>query len=198
VQAGKGQPATLRVRSPKGGAERIVNVVPVTDPKSGRWIMGLYLGSIDYPKPLSQLHYFSGTIFRTLRAFGREKERGEAAKSIGGPVMILSGMHSQVSLHPMQALWFTALININLAIINLLPIIILDGGHIMVALYEWILGRPPRKSIITLMANVMVVLLISMMVILSFRDVRLLDRIYSDHTPPSTPTPVTVEATPAP
>ncbi len=202
VQAGRGQTAELLVRAPQGGAERLLSVTPLQDPESGRWLMGIFLGygeRIDHPEPITQMRYFSGTIIRTFRAFGRPKERVEAAKSIGGPVMILSGMHSQVRFHPMQALWFTALININLAIINLMPLIILDGGHIMVALYEWIVGRPPHKALITAMANVMVVFLIGMMVFLSFRDVRLLEKIHGGQDEPAAPSaPAAVEATPTP
>lgn len=191
VQANGGTPVELEVLTPGAQAPRTITLTPRRDEKEGRWLVGVYLGygeRIEHPRPLTQMRYFSGTIFRTLKAFARTKERGEAAKSIGGPVMILSGMHAQVSFDFMQAVWFTALINVNLAIINLLPLIILDGGHIMVALYEWILGRPPRRSIITAMANIMVVLLISLMVLLSFRDVLMLDRIYGGGDPEPTPT----------
>ncbi|MGA0334314.1 MAG: site-2 protease family protein, partial [Kiritimatiellia bacterium] len=118
-------------------------------------------------------------------------EMGMAAKGVGGPVMILSGMHSQVKYDPMQALWFTALINVNLAIINLLPLIILDGGHIMVALFEMITGRKPYKRLIVGLANVMVVLLIAMMVVLSYRDVMLLRKFSAnDQEPEAIPTEV--------
>jgi regulator of sigma E protease len=95
----------------------------------------------------------------------------------------------------MQALWFTALINVNLAIINLLPIIILDGGHITLALFEIVSGRKLPKRLITAMANLVAVFLIGLMIILTFKDVllyRRLDKLKQQMAAEqqATPTPV--------
>lgn len=180
VQSSEGSPLDLVVQRDGNGDTAALSLAPAMDEELDRWRIGIAMqGEFElvHPAPLRQIHYFQGSIFRTLKAFTRPREIGKAAQGVGGPVMILSGMHSQVQLHPMQALWFTALINVNLAIINLLPLIILDGGHILVALFEWITGRKPYRSLIVGLANTMVVILIALMVILSFRDVRLLKRI---------------------
>lgn len=182
VRASEGNELELVVQRNGDGELGTLALTPVMDETVNRWRIGIAMqGEFElvHPPPLKQIHYFQGSIFRTLRAFTRPREMGKAAQGVGGPVMILSGMHSQVQFHPMQALWFTALINVNLAIINLLPLIILDGGHIMVALFEWITGRKPCRSLIVGLANAMVVLLIALMVLLSFRDVRLLKKINS-------------------
>jgi regulator of sigma E protease len=188
VQAAEGAELDLRVQSKGSTSPKQISVAPEWNEDMERWLVGITMqGEFKkvHPPPLRQIHYFQGSIFRTLKAFTRPREMGKAAQGVGGPVMILSGMHSQVKFHPMQALWFTALININLAIINLLPLIILDGGHIMVALFEWITGKKPYRRLIVGLANVMVVVLIALMILLSIRDVSLLKRIYGESDSPA-------------
>lgn len=201
VQSSEGQPMELVVQRNGNGELATLELTPALDEELGRLRIGISMQGefeLQHPTPLSQIHYFTGSILRTLKAFTRPQEAGNAAQGIGGPVMILSGMHSQVRLHPMQALWFTALININLAIINLLPLIILDGGHIMVALFEMITGRKPHKGLIVGMANTMVFILIALMVVLSVRDVSLLKKLNAPLEPeePETVETPTEEPTP--
>jgi regulator of sigma E protease len=186
VQNSDGKPLELVLQAKGADTTRTVSLSANWHEEMKRWLIGISMqGEFEmvHPTPMSQIHYFQGSIFRTLKAFTRPREMRKAAGGVGGPVMILSGMHSQVKFHPMQALWFTALINVNLAIINLLPLIILDGGHIMVALFEIITGRKPYRRLIIAMANVMVVLLICIMVILSFRDLSLLKKLNTDPEP---------------
>jgi regulator of sigma E protease len=66
-----------------------------------------------------------------------------SAREMGGPVMIaqFSGAASRAGLPTL--LLFTALLSINLAVINLLPIPLLDGGHLMMLGVEAVRGRPP-------------------------------------------------------
>ncbi len=200
VQASEGSELDLRVQSKGSQSPKQLSMTPEWNAEMKRWLVGINMqGEFEkvHPPPLRQIHYFQGSIFRTLKAFTRPREMGKAAQGVGGPVMILSGMHSQVKFHPMQALWFTALINVNLAIINLLPLIILDGGHIMVALFEWITGKKPYRRLIIGLANVMVVVLIALMILLSFRDVSLLKKIYGEVDSPvaeATATPLPAES----
>jgi regulator of sigma E protease len=198
IRNSEGTPVDLTVQRNGDGELVQLTLTPAMDEELGRWRIGIAMqGAFElvHPGPLRQMHYFQGSIFRTLKAFTRPREIGKAAQGVGGPVMILSGMHSQVQFHPMQALWFTALINVNLAIINLLPLIILDGGHIMVALFEWITGKKPYRSLIVGLANAMVVILIALMVLLSFRDVKLLQKLNAD---PEDEPPTESPAAPAP
>lgn len=187
VQAAEGAPVDLTIR--RNGKERRVELTAEWDKELEAHLIGIYMNAMTHPNPFTQIRYFQGSIFRTLKAFVRPKEAPRAAQGVGGPVMILGGMHAQVRYHPMQALWFTALINVNLAIINLLPLVILDGGHIMVALFEMITGRKPYRGLIIGAANIMVVVLLVLMVWLSVRDVSLFRKLYSDDeetAPPET------------
>jgi hypothetical protein len=62
----------------------------------------------------------------------------------------------------MLAVWFTGFINVNLAILNLLPIPVLDGGHVLLNLYEWIFRRPPPARLVNALINVFAVLFLAL------------------------------------
>ena len=70
------------------------------------------------------------------------------------------------------ALSFLVLLNINLAIINLLPIPVLDGGHIVMALVEQLFGRPLPRRLVEYTTTGFAVLLIGFMLYVSFNDVK--------------------------
>lgn len=202
VQSSGGNPLGLTILRGEARTPVEVTLTPEFHEESGRFLIGILMDEVYadvriHPKPLTQLQFFSGSIFRTLRAFGRPRERREASQGIGGPVIMLGSIHSQVQTDFMQALWFTALINVNLAIINLLPFIVLDGGHILVSLYEILFRRPPHRKVIIALANTMVVLLISLMITLTFRDVLLMRRIQSELNPADPPAQQTPTPEPA-
>ena len=64
------------------------------------------------------------------------------ADNIGGPIMIFQMAHDTAKAGLNSLLVFTAIISINLAILNLLPIPILDGGHLLFYMIEAIIRRP--------------------------------------------------------
>ena len=69
-------------------------------------------------------------------------------KEIGGVISImdLTAKASQIGMVALLSL--SALISVNLGILNLLPIPALDGGHIVINLYEWITHRPPSQEVL--------------------------------------------------
>lgn len=74
-------------------------------------------------------------------------EGRHSPREMGGPIMIaqISGAASRAGLPTL--LFFTALLSINLAVINLLPIPVLDGGHLVLLGIEAIRGRPaPERA----------------------------------------------------
>ena len=73
-------------------------------------------------------------------------------------------------------LTFLAFISLQLGILNLLPIPVLDGGHIVFALIEMVARKPLHERIVSGLTTVFAILLISAMLFLSYRDVdRMLD-----------------------
>lgn len=69
---------------------------------------------------------------------------------------------------------FVAMISINIGFINLLPIPILDGGHIILCLYEFIAGRKPGERVMRLLNSLGLILVIFMFVISTSNDIKAL------------------------
>ena len=66
---------------------------------------------------------------------------------------------------------FLRLICVNLAILNLLPFPVLDGGHILFALYEIITRRKPHPKVVAALVNTFAVILIGLMLLLVYVDI---------------------------
>lgn len=95
--------------------------------------------------------------------------------SLGGPILIaqLAGQQAQAGIVPL--LFFVALLSINLGVLNLLPIPILDGGHLLFLGIELILGRPVSLKKREVAQQIGLVILISLMAVVFYNDlVRLL------------------------
>ena len=70
------------------------------------------------------------------------------------------------------AIWFSVLMNVNLAVLNMLPIPVLDGGHILLALVEGVRRKPISARIINAIQTSCAVLLIGFMLYIAFYDVQ--------------------------
>ncbi len=91
-----------------------------------------------------------------------------AITKIGGDMIDKSGASSGILL--------AALISMNLAILNILPIPALDGGHLMFLTIEKIMGRPVDEKIIEIVSTVFFSLLIVLMIFVVFNDITLIVR----------------------
>jgi regulator of sigma E protease len=92
-------------------------------------------------------------------------------KLVGGPIMIAAITGKAATMGISHLLWITALISTSLAIINLLPIPILDGGHILFLAIEKIKGRPVDKKVQEVSQQVALVLLLAFMLLVSWNDI---------------------------
>ncbi len=81
----------------------------------------------------------------TVRGIAKLMTGEISSKNIGGPLMIasVSGDHGEQGLGAIM--WLIAILSINLGILNLLPIPVLDGGHLFFFACEAILGRPLQE-----------------------------------------------------
>jgi regulator of sigma E protease len=107
-----------------------------------------------------------------LGALIYSKQTGVKASDLSGPVGIFGMLAIQVKTDWRLALNFMVLLNINLAILNLLPIPVLDGGHIILALVERIRRKPISVKFIEWTTTAFAVLLISFMLYVTFFDLK--------------------------
>ena len=91
-------------------------------------------------------------------------------KMVGGPVMIAveTGKAAQMGIN--HVLWISALISTSLAIFNLLPFPILDGGHILFLAIEKVKGRPINKKVQEIIQQVALVLLVTFVAVVFWND----------------------------
>lgn len=102
-------------------------------------------------------------------------ERVVPLKDLGGPILIAQMAGKQAHRGFVDLLNFMAFISVNLAVINLMPIPILDGGHIFFFLVEAVLGRPLSLKKIEVAQKVGLVALLSLMVVVFYNDLARLD-----------------------
>jgi len=92
------------------------------------------------------------------------------AETIGGPILIAQLAGQQVQYGILELFKFMALISINLGILNLLPIPVLDGGHILFFALEGLMGRPLSMRKREIAQQIGLFLLISLMVFAFYND----------------------------
>ncbi|MDO4586052.1 MAG: site-2 protease family protein [Planctomycetia bacterium] len=100
-----------------------------------------------------------GLIFVTLKNLGGNV----SVKALGGPGTIISVAYTFAGTQDGLFLFFLCLIGANLAVINFLPIPVLDGGHIVFLLYEAIFRRPPNENIQVALSFIGLFLILALM-----------------------------------
>ena len=123
-----------------------------------------------HPTPWFQITKSFLLMADTFNALFHPRTTGVGVRDLSGPVGILEMLYRIIRLDLRLALAFTVLLNINLAVINLLPIPVLDGGHIVFSCIELIRRRPFHPRILEVTNTVFVALLITFMVYVTFND----------------------------
>ena len=68
-------------------------------------------------------------------------------------------------------LWFSVIMNVNLAVLNMMPFPVLDGGHIVMASFEWIRRKPMNFRVLEVIQTAFVILLLGFMAFVTMKDV---------------------------
>jgi len=107
----------------------------------------------------------------TLWSVEKMISREIPADQIAGPIGIMKIAGQEASMGFVRLLRFIAIISVNLGILNLLPIPVLDGGHLVFFSAEALLGRPVRLKTQEIAQQVGLFLLISLMVFAFYNDI---------------------------
>ena len=121
--------------------------------------------------PIEQLSIMANTMKATLFAL-LHSDSDVKVRNMSGPVGIVHGLTAMARYGWVDLIWFMALINVNLAIFNLLPIPVLDGGHMLFATIAKIIGRPLPRKVMEVAYTACIALLLSFVIYVSFFDVK--------------------------
>jgi regulator of sigma E protease len=149
VGGSKGQPITIAVQ--RGNEKKDIVVTPAMDEEVKRYRIGVQQGIIPptvlvkrgpaeaFKKTLSK-NYENGTmVFRTLSGIVTGKIK---MKALSGPIGIIQMIAGSLRQSVQKFLEFMALLNTNLAVLNIMPLAITDGGVVMFLLLEAIRKKP--------------------------------------------------------
>src|SRR5436309_383614 len=126
-----------------------------------------------HPTPLEQVRAATMAVVNTFRAIASPKSDVKL-QHMSGPVMMLRVYYLMFENHDgwLMAFWFSVVLNVNLALLNLLPMPVLDGGHITLAIIEALRRRPVNARVLEIVQTACAVLIIGFMVYIAFFDVQ--------------------------
>ena len=107
----------------------------------------------------------------TVMSLVKMLQRVVPMDSVGGPIMIAKMAGEQASAGGASFLAFMALLSINLGVLNLLPVPVLDGGHLLFYFMELIFRRPVPLKVREYAQQVGMVLLLGLMVLAFYNDI---------------------------
>ncbi|HSV62320.1 MAG TPA: RIP metalloprotease RseP [Chthoniobacterales bacterium] len=171
----------------------------VTKPRVGiSWETGGQL-SLSHPDPVEQVYNSITSTLQTIGAVASPKSDVKL-QHMSGPVMIVRiyYMLFEGDNGWKLALWFSVILNVNLAILNMLPIPVLDGGHIVLAIIEGVRRKPVNMKILEWVQTACATLIIGYMLYISFFDIGDLFGKNSDRRSPAKTPPAKTESSPAP
>lgn len=176
LRANPGKPVEVRW---KRGAAELSGVVTVNDSgKIGVGLMSVYRG------PLRHIDYSLGEAVNegvreageTVRLFALTMKKivvGEASvqQSFGGPIAIAQLATQSAEYGLLAFLWFMAQLSMSLAILNILPIPALDGGHLVMLVIEKVIRREIPHRVKIAVQQVGFILLLAFMAFVIYNDI---------------------------
>ena len=188
IGAGNGKPVTIVLS--RGGSEVTLSLTPEAKTRANifgeekpAWLIGIRASTATGHLPLGPVEAI-GAGFRqtwdmiafTCESFVKLAQRVVPLDNVGGPILIAQMVGQQAEQGLSAVLLLAALISVNLGILNLLPIPILDGGHIVFFTLEMIMGRPVSATAREWSAKVGMALLLGLMILATWND---LTRLFS-------------------
>jgi len=176
----------IEVRRANGVAD-IVTVVPEAVTENGRRVGRIGFAPLVDPRATEHLRteirygFFEGfgrAVARTwemsifsLKMMGKMILGDVSLKNLSGPLTIADYAGQSAQMGWVPYLSFLALVSVSLGVLNLLPIPLLDGGHLMYYIAEIIKGRPVSERALELGQHVGIALLFTLMAFAIYNDI---------------------------
>jgi regulator of sigma E protease len=174
IEAHPNEPVVLQVN--RDGAVSEVTVQPKILPGEKTARIGIQWEangrmSVAHPQPLEQVYNSVTSTINTISAVASPKSDVKL-QHLSGPIGIgrIYYLLFQSDNGWQLALWFSVILNVNLAILNMLPIPVLDGGHIVLAIIESFRRKPVNIRILEVIQTGCAVLIIGYMLYVTFYD----------------------------
>lgn len=156
-------------RHPEDNSRGFMGVVPVFEAWPENYVVETQMGPLD---ALSSAGYETWRLASvTLTMLGKLFTGDLSFKSLSGPISIAQGAGATASYGLVAFLGFLALISVNLGIINLLPMPILDGGHLVYLLVELVTGKSVPENIQEIGFRIGGALMFTIMIMVIFNDI---------------------------
>ena len=159
--------------TPQAREEKNLFGEPVT-----RYVIGIMDAGETFHKPLSPVQAATravsdtyGMVKLTILSVVKMVTGAVSAENLGGPIMIAKMAGDQAQAGFENFVWFIALISVNLGIINLFPIPVLDGGHLLFLSMEAVMGRPVSTRVREKMVQFGAAALMTLMIFVFYNDI---------------------------
>jgi len=146
ISGSRGRPLELLIERD----DKLISLQRVRPKKEdGAYRLGFLLGGAGLSPPDAAWHSIrlTGLVTKEIGLTLSRLVHGEGRKEISSPVGIVQGSSTALNQGLQDYLWVLGLISLSLALLNLLPLLPLDGGHITFSIVEGIRGRAVRKEV---------------------------------------------------
>ena len=151
--------------------------------------LGVQLAATNHPNPLELLGSTLAMTWKSIRGIGTtignklnltDSQSSLKPSHMSSTLGIGMALYDSFKTSPMYGLYLVVVISFALAIFNLLPLPVLDGGHILFGVLEWVTGKRIPGGVMKVISCIFITLLILLTVCITFFDGKRLIRKFSD------------------
>lgn len=178
----EGRPTDVIVR--RGEEQKTLSLTPEFDKDSKKWLMGVRKNAEGHKEHFVEKKYsFAEAVVKgtrenvklsglTLSVLGKLVTLQLSYKTLGGPIRIAQASAMAARSGLADFLYFLAFLSIQLGVLNLLPMPVLDGGHLLFFGIEGIKGSPLSARVRQTFEQVGFFILISLMLLVTLNDIQ--------------------------
>ena len=183
ITSSKGKSLALTVRREESSLA--VNVIPkqisaknIFGEEIKRYVIGIKSSGDTFVRDLNPFQAFSESIIQTWKisklvviSIVKILQGTISVKNIGGPIMIAEMAGQQAREGAVNFIFFIALLSVNLGVLNILPIPVLDGGHLIFFFIEAATGHPVSIKVREIAQQAGICILILLMIFVFYNDI---------------------------